>query len=67
MITLTFDTETAVRAALPHLKAHLRRVELEPAIPDEELIARLTKALVPVVIHPPVPGSDLARVPTREP
>lgn len=60
MITLTFDTEMAVRAALPHIKTHLQRAGLESNITDEQLVAKLTATLVPVVIHP-TPSSNPRR------
>jgi len=49
MITMTYDTELAVRAMLPTVKRRLEGFELAPAISDEELVKCLTEVLAPVV------------------
>ena len=53
--TIKYDTELAVRALLPAVRRRLAGFELKANLTDEELVARLTDTLVPVVRNANVP------------
>lgn len=54
--TIKYDTELAVRAMLPAVRRRLAGFELKTDLTDEELVAKLTDTLTPIVRNARVPS-----------